>query len=142
MPTQVDLSQLAQAGASPGQAVVWNGAKWAPGSGGGGGMVTGTVPSLPASLVVLDQVSIATHRTTTWALDFLKGGLVMSLEVTGTHDGTVPYDVRTKIIEGATGIYDLVITVDISGGNLRLTVTPGTTGWAVSWARTYSLAVA
>ena len=38
MPTQVDLSQLAQAGASPGQAVVWNGAKWAPGSGGGGGM--------------------------------------------------------------------------------------------------------
>lgn len=94
---------------------------------------------LPAALTVLDTLDITLYRTAKWALELRKGTKLWVEEILASHDGTTPTDVRPASFKIGTGPVDADGEVDISGGLLRLTVTPGSTGWTATWRRLYAL---
>lgn len=100
-----------------------------------GPLTTGSVSSgaIPASLTVLDSRAIATYQDVEWELVLFKGATRRSSTIRANiGDSTTPVWLEDGIvISPATGgTFDFTVNVDISGGNMRLTVTPSTTGWA------------
>jgi hypothetical protein len=89
--------------------------------------------AIPAALTVLDSAAIATYQDKEWELVLFKGTTRYSTTIRANiADGVTPewQEVGITIAPPIGGTFDFTINVDISGGNMRLTVTPATTGWA------------
>jgi len=106
-------------------------------------IVTGTIVSAGAGLQVLDSLAIASYRTVKWALECTKPSesKVLVREIVATHNGTLVSDQRPVSFQIGNGNFNIDINVDISGGNIRLTVTPNSTGWTLKWRRLFSMSV-
>lgn len=103
------------------------------------GSAVGGQSSLPTGLQVIDSLAIASNRTIRWAVEVRKASRYRILEIVASHDGT---NVHTQIptsFQFGTGANDIVVDVDISGGNIRLIATPSTTGWTLTWKRVYAM---
>ncbi len=118
------------------------------GSGGGGGstligdvngpiganvLYIGDMRTSPlAAITTLDSVAVVTIGAIDWTVVAYKstGPARYKSIISAAHDGTTPVWLEYGIIQAPfAGTYDFVYTVDISAGNMRLRVTPASTGW-------------
>lgn len=92
------------------------------------GQISGAL-ALGANIV--DQVSATTQGAALWHLEVVNSTLRYASVVHGTHDGTTGYGVEENItLTPGIGVAPFTIDVDVSGGNLRLTITMTATGWS------------
>ena len=88
---------------------------------------------IPASPRLLGLQPVAACQDVEWELAVFKGSTRRSSTIRANiGDGVTPGWIEDGIaITPATGgTFDFTIDVDIVGGNMRLTITPATTGWA------------
>lgn len=102
-------------------------------------VIAGQQGALPVSLTVLDSVAITSYRTVKWALELKKGTKYQIFEIVASHNDTTPTDQRPVSYKIGTGTIDISADVDIVSSNLRLTVTPASTGWTATWRRLYAM---
>lgn len=113
----------------------WNGTAWvnvASTSVGGGSSVTSMsyggmdsmtlTTSATTANQVLDSISATTYRLAKYVITANSGSDYHTSEYTTTHDGTNAYDNETNVMYTNAALY--TIDSDVSGGNLRLLVTP------------------
>ncbi len=89
--------------------------------------------AIPASLTVLNSQAVASYQDVEWEIVVFKGTTRRSSTIRANiGDGTTPVWIEDGIALNPAigGTFDFTVNVDISGGNLRLTITPATTGWA------------
>ena len=101
--------------------------------------IVGGQASLPTGLQVVDTVDITTYRTVRWAVEVRKASRYWISEVVASHDGTDATGQIPTSFQFGTGATDITIDVDISGSDMRLTATPATTGWTITWSRVYAM---
>ncbi len=114
----------------------WN--LWvAPGGSGGG------TPVSPGAgvLGVVDSVPLVAAKTVVWELQAVKGTTTYSSRINASNDGTTAQWVEGfSTLAPAAGTFDYIIDVDVSGGNMRLTATPTSSGWTFSSKRIAQIA--
>jgi len=100
-----------------------------------GAGLSGTLTATPpAAATAIDAVAVATYRECRWFVTLQKGIVCRSSTVVANHDGTTPYFNEFDIVL-TPGTIDIAMSVDISGGNMRLVATPSTVGWTVKYRR-------
>lgn len=95
-----------------------------------GSVLSGAIPVAPT---VLDSQPIATYQDIEWELVLFKGTTRYSTSVRANiADSVTPewQEFGITIAPPSGGTFDFTITVDISGGNMRLIATPSSVGWA------------
>ncbi len=110
-----------------------------------GPVVHGYTPSgaIPAALTPLLLVPVAAQQDVEAEIVLFKGNTRYSFTIrANVADGTTPVWAidGIAIAPPSGGTFDFTISCDISGGNLRILVTPATTGWAAR-TRAQELAV-
>lgn len=110
----------------------WN--LWLASSGSGTG---GSVSPGAGILGVIDSIPLAAVTTVVWEVQAVKGTTSWAHQtVASKGDGVTPTNVDSGItMNPGNGTFDFIYAVDISGGLLRLTVTPTTGGWTFTSRR-------
>ena len=94
------------------------------------GLITVTPP---AAITTLDSVLASSFKAVTWWVQGVKATpATYYSQFFVAHDGTTPTWVESDVVLAPSGdptVYDFTFTCDISGGNLRIRVTPSSTGW-------------
>ncbi len=95
-----------------------------------------------AVATTLDSLPIATYRGVQWAIqgwDSTNSGSYTEI-ITAQHDGVNAAWLSGGLIENpVTGLYDFTLACDISGGNMRLRVTPLSAVWRFNVTRVWLL---
>ncbi len=82
---------------------------------------------------VVDSVSVATTRELEWSYTLTKGAVTYSERNRAVNDGvTTPSNVAYGSTL-TTGTVDVVMSVDISGGLMRLIATTSSVGWTIRY---------
>ena len=103
------------------------------GGGGGGTSLTGT---LAVGANTVDSLAIATYGDALWEILIRKGTTRFSTNIRANHNGTTPNHVEYgSVVSPPAGTVDVTFDVDISGANMRLVATAGSTGWTYSVLR-------
>ncbi len=118
-----------------------------------GGDLSGTYPdpdvfvgqlsTSPGAGVVttLDSALVASIKSIAWYFEAIKGTTTYSSVITADNDGTTAADTETNIVpQPGAGTFDFTHTVDVSGGAMRLRVTPTSAGWTFRARRMAHLA--
>ncbi len=106
---------------------------WAVNGGGGGGgggdiVLTGV---LALGLNVVDNLSLASIGDAIWEVELVKTTNRYSSSIRANHNGTTPnFGEYGLVLSPGNGTFDVVTDVDASAGDMRLTVTTSSTGWA------------
>lgn len=79
----------------------------------------------------LDSAAVASFRSLPWAVQAKKGTTTYTVIILGNNDGTTGGFTASAptLAPPIGGTFDFTIDVDVSGGNMRLRVTPTTGGW-------------
>jgi hypothetical protein len=104
-------------------------------------VTSGFAPNLSAGTTVLDTASVSRYLTVKWAVDFRKGGLVLTQEIVASHKGlTEASDVRPASMQMGSGVPDASVEVDVdASGYMRLLLVSASSGWQVYWRRVYTM---
>jgi hypothetical protein len=91
-------------------------------------LTSGSAALATTSLTALDTSPAATYRTVKYIVQISQGTSYQSSEVLINHNGTTAYMTEYAVLK--TGSTLATLSTDISGGNVRLLVTMGTTASA------------
>lgn len=96
----------------------------------GAGIAGDLTTALALGANVVASFPIASYKAAEWAYALEKGTVVYREHMTAVHDGTTPSNAAFGTVL-TTGTVDVVMSVDISAGNLRLIATTSSTGWSI-----------
>lgn len=84
---------------------------------------------------VVDSVAVGTYRQAEWSYTLEKGAVTYSERNRAVNDGvTTPSNTAYGTVL-TTGTVDVVMSVDISGGLMRLIATTSSVGWTIKYRR-------
>lgn len=92
--------------------------------------ITGVIPAAPTAI---DSEPVATYGDIEWELELVKGGNTRYATLVRANNDSATVANHTEscvTLTPGAGTFDFTISVDVVAGNMRLVVTPATTGWS------------